>query len=354
MSVLQNVKVTRDDARWEAEIRASIPAEALERYRKEALKDVASSVSISGFRPGKAPEDVVLKQVGETAILREAAEIAIKSELPELLASEKLNIVEAPQVAIETLEAGKPLAFVARAPLAPDVTLPDYKAIAKKHNENKEEVTVTDEEHAQTMTHLKRERARITKVELGMPPAEAHAEAHKTEEKDLPDLDDEFVKSLGYESLEKFSDAVRSNIKNEKELQAAEKRRATLLDQLIDKSKIKYPRILLEYEIDDMEGRLKGDLEQMRMTFEKYLEEVKKTEADLRKEWEPAADKRAKMRLVLAHIAMKENLDADPEKLAHEVAHAKKHYPNADEHNLRSHVHHALRNEAVIAFLEQQ
>ena len=60
------------------------------------------------------------------------------------------------------------------------------------------------------------------------------------------------------------------------------------------------------------------------------------------------------MRLVLALIAMSENLDADPARLETEIKHAKQHYPNADDAGLRAHVHHALRNEAVITFLEQQ
>ena len=37
---LANVKVTRDDAAWEAEIKAEIPAELLAHYRTEALKEI--------------------------------------------------------------------------------------------------------------------------------------------------------------------------------------------------------------------------------------------------------------------------------------------------------------------------
>ena len=144
-----------------------------------------------------------------------------------MLAAEAANIVTAPRVIIESAPKSFPatesIIFSARAPLAPEVKLPDYAAIAKKHTEKKEEAVVSDEEHAETLKHLKRERARITKVELGMQAQEAHAEAQKMEEKDLPALDDEFVKSLGYESLEKFSDSVRSNLKTEKEMQALEK-----------------------------------------------------------------------------------------------------------------------------------
>lgn len=350
--------ITRDEKAWEIVVRAEIAPSAIDEHRKHVLVHLVKDVKLDGFRPGKAPESAVIKAVGDDYILRETIEHAVQHELPEILAGESVNIVSSPKVMVESapkqLPADAPIVFTARAPLAPEVKLPDYAKIAKSHTEKQEEVVVTDEEHAETLKHLKRERARIIKVELGKTPQEAAKEAQDMEEKDLPALDDEFVKSLGYESLEKFSDAVRSNIKTEKEMQATEKRRAAMLDELIEKSSVKYPNLLLEYELDDLESRLKGDLERMGVPFEKYLADTKKSLEDLRKEWTPTADKRAKMRLVLSHIAIAEKLDADAERLEREIAQAKKLYPSADESNLRAHIHHALRNEAVIAFLEQK
>lgn len=349
-----NVQISRDTERWELEVRGEIPADVLAKHRSGALKEITADAKIDGFRPGKAPESVVLKQYGEAAILEQAAEHAVKHAIPEILAKEKANIVEAPRVSIETPVAGEPLKFVARAPLAPEVKVADYKKIAAAKNAEKTEVSVTDEEHTQTMTHLKREKARVSGLEAGKDPAVAMEEARKMEEKDLPELDEEFVRSLGYESVEKFSDVVRENLKNEKELKESEKRRASLLDELVKNSEIKYPSILKEYELDDMEARMAGDLERMGTSTEKYLTSVKKTIEDLRKEWAPQADERAKVRLVLAEIARTEKLEADQERLANEIKHAKEHYPQADETALRAHISHALRNEAVMTWLESQ
>jgi len=354
MSNATNIKVSRDDSRWELEVRGEIPPEALNKFRTEALKEFTMEAKIDGFRPGKAPESVVLKQYGEQAILEHAAEHAVKHEIPEILAKEKANIVESPRVSIEPPVLGEPLKFVARAPLAPEIKLPDYKKLAKAKNAEKTEVAITDEEHAQTMTHLKREKVRVQALEAGKEPAKAIEEAQKTEEKDLPPLDDEFVKSLGYESVEKFSDVVRENLKNEKELKETEKRRAALLDELVKGADIKYPALLKEYELDDMEARMAGDLERMGTTLDKYLASVKKTREDIRKDWDKQADERAKVRLVLSEIARTEKLEPDQERLAHEIKHAKEHYPQANDEVLRAHISHALRNEAVITWLESQ
>jgi FKBP-type peptidyl-prolyl cis-trans isomerase (trigger factor) len=354
MSSVQNVRVTRDDVRWEAEIRAEITSEALQHYRKDALKHIGKTAQISGFRAGHVPADLLVRHFGEDTILREAAEYAVKQELPNILASEKLNIVEAPRVSIETPKSDAPLAFTARAPLAPEVKLPDYKKLAAKANADKKAVTVTDDEHRETLTHFRRERARVEKIEAGTLPEEAAAEVRKTEEKDLPELDDAFVKTLGYEDATQFHDKVREHLTNEKELQAKSAHRATLLDALVKDAKISYPALLRDYELDDMEARFQSDLERVGKTLDSYLAETKKTREAVRSEWEEAADKRARIRLVLAEVARQEHIEPDQARLARELEHAQKHYPASSPDSLRAHIAHALRNEQVLEWLEKQ
>lgn len=345
------VNVSRDEERWEVEISAEIPAASLVNYREEALKEMQRDAKLDGFRPGKAPIERIVQIYGEPTILRHAAEHAIQHELPEILAAEHLPIVETPRVSTEPPEAGKPLKFIARAALAPQIELPDYKKIAAKHA-TKEEVSVSDQEHAEAMAHLRRERARIAKIESGIDPQKAHEEARALAEADLPVLDDQFVQSLGYENTEKFSEALRANIKNEKELQALQKRRAAVIDGLVEGSKIRYPSVLLEYELDDMEARLRADLEAIGQTQESFLAEQEKSRDELRKSWEDAADKRAKIRLILSEIARKERIEPKQEDLERELDHAKKHYPGADPETLRAHIAHAMRNELVLQWLE--
>lgn len=352
-STLVNVKVSRDEKTWEVEVKADVPAERMAHYRAEALREIRANAKLDGFRPGKAPEDRIIAVYGEPAIMREAAEHAIQHELPELLAAEKLLIIDTPRVTTASPESGKPLSFAARASLAPELKLPDYRKLAEKHPPaGGQALEVSDEEHGQAITHLRRERARIDKIEAGTEPQKAAEESRAIEEKDLPALDDAFVQSLGYESTDKFSDMVRSNIKSEKELQAREKRRSAILDELVQNSTINYPAVLREYELDDMEARLTDDLSRMGTNMEGYLAQTKKTREQLRTEWKDAADKRAKVRLILSEIARKENIDPDREQFEKEVAHAKEHYPNADPGALRAHISHAMRNDETLKFLE--
>lgn len=351
---IKNAKLTRDEKAWEIELRGEIPAETIQKYREETLKEFQKTAKLDGFRQGHAPIERILQVYGEDTVLKHAVEHAIQHELPELLASEKTLIVESPRVTIESVEKDKPVKFTARAALPPSVELPDYKAIAQNKNSKKEEITVSDDEHKEAMMHLRRERARIDRMEAGVEPQKAQEESRALKEEELPELDETFVQSLGLESVEKFSEGLRANIRTEKELRAGEKKRAEILEELTKRSTIKYPAVLREYELDDMEARLKADLERMGGTFDAYLAQVKKTREALRSDWSEAADKRAQVRLILSEIARKENVEADKEALEREVKHAKEHVPNADPQALRAHIAHALRNEATLKFLEEQ
>ena len=217
-----------------------------------------------------------------------------------------------------------------------------------------DEIIVSDEEHKQAMTHLRRDRARIDKIETGLAPQKAAEEAREMKEEELPPLDDKFVQSLGMENAEKFSETVRANIKTEKEMQAGEKNRAALLEKLVSSSQISYPKMLRDYELDDMESRLKHDIEQAGMTWTGYISETKKTREELRESWKETADKRTKVRLILTEIARKENIKHDETRFEEELMRAKKQIPNADPAALQAHIAHTLQNESVINWLLQQ
>ena len=352
MSNVQNVKTNRDEKRWEIEVKAEITPEALARFRAEAIKDLGKNIQVKGFRAGHVPESEVLRHVGEQEIARRGAEMAIQNSLPELFASENLNIVDTPQVSIDTPKDGEALPFTARAPLAPEITLPDYKKLAHEKNEKKETVTVSDKEYEETLVYLRRERARVEKIDAGTEPQQAAEEAQKMDEKDLPELDDTFVKTLGAEDMKTFSEKLRAQLQNEKEMQEKNKQRAELLDTLVKAAKISYPAILEEYELDDMEARLTEDLSKIGRTLEQYLAETKKTRDDVRGEWKEAADTRVKIRLILGEIARTQKKDAPQELVDQEVERAKKQYPQARPDALRAHIAHALRNETVLNWLE--
>jgi len=349
-----NVSISKNNEKSEVEIKAEIPVDKIAIYREKAIKELGMQVKIDGFRPGKIPEDVLLKHVGEASVLEKTANIALSEELPLLLATEKIPAISAPAVNITKLAPNNPIAFTAKITVLPEVSLPDYKKIASEKNAKKEEINVTDEEVGETMTHLRRERAKIEKIEIGMEPTKAAEEAQKMDALSLPGIDDAFVQSLGYKDSDDFKIKLKENIKTEKEMQEKEKRRIATMEAIIEKSTIPTPDILVSHELDKMEAQMDSDLSRSGTNFTDYLNQANKTREEVRGSWKEAGEKRAKMQLVLAEIAKKENIVADKKIVDSYVEHAKKHHPDANEMNIRSYYEQSVRNEAVLNWLAEQ
>ncbi|HEX2470303.1 MAG TPA: trigger factor [Candidatus Limnocylindrales bacterium] len=148
-------------------------------------------------------------------------------------------------------------------------------------------------------------------------PAHFSVELKELREKILPDLDEDFLASLGsFESL----DALRTDIKTRLEASAIDRARHQFADRIIDyavaNATVELPEVLVEQEVEVMHDEFKGSLARQGITEEAYLKAVEKTSADLHAEFRPNAEKRAKTLLVLSKIADEEGLtvpDADVE-----------------------------------------
>lgn len=101
----------------------SIPAEQVAREAESALNGYVARTSIKGFRPGKAPRELVEKLHG-AEIRLEVANRLISSSLNDLIKEHKLDVVGDPDVKIDSLEPGKEIAYTAKVSLFPNPEVP--------------------------------------------------------------------------------------------------------------------------------------------------------------------------------------------------------------------------------------
>lgn len=342
------------------EIEGELEAEILESYFPKALKAVSERVEIDGFRAGKAPEKIILEKVGEMPILEEVAQMALSEYYPKILESEKIDAIGRPEIAITKLARKSPLGFKIKTAVLPEIKLADYKKIAAKINSKlkpeDKSPSVTDKDVEDTILDIRKSRA--PKVHM----AEAHehkeGEVHEHEEPkeaELPEFNDEFVKSMGpFKDVEDFKTKLRENLKLEKENHAREKTRLAIIEEVIKETKLDLPELLVESEIDKILYKMESDISAMGMKFEDYLKHLNKTPADLRKDFRGDAEKRAKLSLVMHEIGKAEKIVADPEQVAKEVAMILEHYKDADPERAKMHAENVLTNEQIFKFLETQ
>lgn len=325
------------------ELEIEIPADVLESFRTEAVQEVSKDIELDGFRKGKVPEQMVVDKVGDMAIVEKMAYSAINSIYPIIVVKEKINALTTPEISITKIAPNSPLVFKAKITLIPEVTLPDYKKLVKEVKPI-DTADVTEKEMDDYIKFLLSQRAQMMKLNS------------KEEEKE-PELNDEFVKTLGdFKNVEEFKKVLKENMQKEKGMKEHQRRRGEIIEKIVAEAKIDVPDILIAEELDQMVGQFKHKIENMKMKPEDYFKEIKKTEEDLRKEWKTDAEKRVKMNLILPKIAGEEKLDVDQKQVDDEVAklgeHMKEHGEKVDPVRAKIYVTNVLLNEEVFKFLE--
>lgn len=333
----QHYKIISQEDRGECEkeLLVEVTAEYIDSFAEKSLADFAKEVEIDGFRKGNAPANLVKERVGEFRIFEESVQRAVQQVIPVILAEEKLDAITMPHVHMKKLAPGQPAEFMMHFYTMPEIELPDYKKIAKEIK--KDETELKPEEVDGYIEQVLSSRA--TKNEAG--------------EDVKPELTDDFVKTLGnFKDVKDFKVQILENMKGEKTVQAAQKRRLEIMEKIISETKMKMPDVLVEEEQHKMFDEFRGRVESMKMNFEEYLGAIKKTEEELKAEWKEDAAKRAKMNVILPNIATKEDLKPNQDAIEAEIKNLKAHYADLDEGRARVYVASILTNEEVFKFLE--
>jgi trigger factor len=124
--LLKIEKEYQDD--HQVKVTVEIDSDSFDTAKHKAARKIAKKVKVPGFRPGKAPYGVILRQVGEGYIVEQALDLWIEEQYPQLLKEAEIEaygpgtLENVPTLDPPTLE------FVI--PLEPVVELGDYKSIS--------------------------------------------------------------------------------------------------------------------------------------------------------------------------------------------------------------------------------
>ena len=124
-------------------------------YEKDmfaAATRLSERAAIHGFRPGKAPYEIVKQNLGEIKILEEALQTIVEKNYHAAVTAEKLDTVGMPEITIEKMAPDNDFVFKATAALLPKVTLADLSKI----DINKKDVVVGEKELSDVLEHLRK------------------------------------------------------------------------------------------------------------------------------------------------------------------------------------------------------
>ncbi len=423
------MKVEKKDlGKNQVELTIEIPTEEIKNHLEKAAQKLSQKSKIPGFRPGKAPYDLIKARVGEMAIYQEALELIVNATFYEAVTQEQLVTIGQPEIKIQKLAPNNPVIYQAIVSLLPTVTLGDWQS--KKIT--KTAVKVETEELEQTLKQLQEMRAQENladrvankgdKLEIDFEASINKAvieggTSHKypivlgegrmipgfedkligtkagdsiefdlkfpdkymqenlagklahfkvkingVYNRQLPELNDEFAKGLGFESVEKLKQQITDNIQKDKEIKEAQKLERTAIDQIISTATIgEIPENLIDNEIHKMIHELEHNIKQQGLEMSGYLKSIKKTHEDLHQDFREPAIMRVKAALVLRELATQEKITVADQEIDEEIKKQEAMYSNNPQalQNIKNPMHrqylaNMLVNQKIIKFISEK
>ncbi len=372
----------------QAKLIVDIDKEQMDAFKRRAARKLAERGKIPGFRPGKAPYNIVAMHFGEEAITEQALELLVDDIYPKVLEEAKVD-----QVAAGSLEnvdnEGETPKLTFRVPLVPEVDLGDYHSVRMPYEwevpgeeavaaalENlrqryastetvEREVQVGDyvlvdvegsyakpkegdEDKSAGLSRkgfatIVREEERdgewpykgFNKELVGLKAGESKTVKYKYPAKDedesmrgekvkfevtvkivrammLPDLDDDFAKQVGTDSLDSLKEAMKKDVEANSQAEYDDKYFAELIEMIKAGATLKYHQHSVEHESEHVLDELRQRLSRQGMDMETYFKMRETTqEKFVEEEVTPVAKKRLERSLIMDELIRKENIQVD-------------------------------------------
>ena len=115
----------------QAKLTVEYTQEEFEGFKRRAARKFAKQAKIPGFRPGKAPYQVIVNHYGEGSILQEAIDILLDDDYAKIL--DEAEIEPSGAGNLEKIESYDPPTFEFIVPLEPEIDLGEYREIRKDY-----------------------------------------------------------------------------------------------------------------------------------------------------------------------------------------------------------------------------
>lgn len=141
-------------------VRFEIEPQAVDEAFANATKEFVKHANLPGFRPGKAPKDMVSKKY-EKEIQDEVKRKLMADSYQKAIKDQKLDVIGYPDVEEIQFGAGQPFQFAATVETAPQFEMPDYRGLPAKRDATR----VTDADLENALHALQMQQAKFDKVD---------------------------------------------------------------------------------------------------------------------------------------------------------------------------------------------
>ena len=142
---------------------------------------------------------------------------------------------------------------------------------------------------------------------------------HEIKAKELPTLDDDFVKdTTEFDTVDELKADVKKKLEEAEEKKAESEVEGALFDQVIDNVEGEIPEVMYENRVEEMIQDMTQRLAPQGISLEMYLQYTGSDMDTLKKTYREQAEKQVKLRLALEKIAADENIEVSDDEVEEE------------------------------------
>ena len=139
--------------------------------------------------------------------------------------------------------------------------------------------------------------------------------------KELPELTDEFIKdATGSESIEAYKTKAREKLQQNADRRSIDATENNILEAISANTEVEIPQAIIDREIDSLVQKFEYQLMYQGLKLQDYLDFLKTTMADFRKNYEEQAIKNVKNQLIISQLIKEENIEATQDEIDAKVA----------------------------------
>ena len=146
-------------------------------------------------------------------------------------------------------------------------------------------------------------------------PAVFKCKLHAIKFDELPELDDEFAKDNGFDTLDEYKADVRAKLEESAKKAEDAKVSEKLMDALVENLEADIPQSMFDIELENCMRDYENRLRYQGIDFETFMKYTGSTKEQLEGQMRPGAERNVKIRLALETVAKLENMTADDEKV---------------------------------------
>ncbi len=400
---------------FESSIEITIDFDDLEEKKDDAISKIGKSLKVKGFRPGKIPKNIVVREVGEDYVLEEAIDLYLPEQIFDILNKEEISPAVRPVIK-DLKKEKKSFKIEVLITLWPKLSkLPKLEQTIEV-----ESIEPTEEEINEQIERIKLQFGEVEKVDrpakekdyllinisgsengnelkdfnyqdylyelgsalltpsldsklegvssgaiikfnddipaLGKSNIEISVLVKEIKEKIMPELTDDWVSSVTeFETVKEMNEELHKNIQNVKKRQVANQYQGLLTSKLIEESKLELPEQLVIAEMDSILQNFMNELQQNNIKIDDYLQITGLTEETLQDDLKNQATRNLSMVVILDKVVEDQELKLDEKEIGLIDEHMSTHdgsEADSESHKLNLESE-SLRNKAMLHILQQ-